>query len=111
MARASRVRNGLSSSTISSDLSLPKIPASRVSASPIIVIPELQCFAGHISLNCRNFQSALCPSANCGFGKDRRSDESGARPDDLDRRALPALLRIAELDRGAGALEQRLGDE
>src|ERR1700755_1419997 len=118
MARASRSRNALSSSTIRSERSV--IPVSSMvvkmgldifcfkhmarhgGAAKATVAQQKDC--GGTPLPVSRALSSWCVGAFTGF-------EAPARPYDLHHRAMLRENTVRERDRGAGPLQQRAGDE
>src|SRR5690606_27682514 len=106
IARARRVRNGLSSSTMSSERSLPRMsPSGAVSSLIRLIFPVCSSSLGEFSPISSFLRSIgrLC--------RIRRGQEGLTRPGHLDQCALAGLPRIAETHGRAGAFQQGLGDE
>src|SRR5829696_8434155 len=116
MARARRVEKVLSSSTINRLLSARA--SNGTSASPIANSPCLTA-ARPVLPPCSSlyigsvfaFVSAVRAKFRAGLAALGAALEGGARPDDANDRAAGPGRGVGEEELGAGALDQRLGDE
>src|SRR5215218_10010228 len=116
MARARRVEKVLSSSTINRLLSARAsngTSASPIANSPCLTATRLSCrhasspYIGSVFA----FVSAVRAKFRARLAALGAALEGGARPDDANHRAAGARRSVGEEELGAGALDQRLGDE